>query len=470
LVEWWDTIAIIPPTGVSPEASSATARGAAPRPAFRADERERSVRAKTTGSLARFERSCRSLAGGVATRIRRGVRPYPLFFTSGEGSRVTDVDGNAYVDYGLAWGPLILGHAPSEVVEAVGRQIRRGFTFGAQHDLEYEVAERLTSLIPCADSICFANSGTEIVQVALRLARATTGRRLVLKFEGHYHGWADGLFASYHPTAQQIADSNGAAIPVSAGQLPLTETLVAEWNDRAGVDRIFAERGEEIAAVICEPMLCNSGCIPPEPGFLERLRAVTRERGTLLIFDEVITGFRVHLRGAQGLYGIEPDLATYAKAIGAGTPLSALAGKAEYMERIASGQVVHAGTLNGNPIALSAARAALDVLARDKGAVYGVLTRRGERLRLGLEALLRRAGFGAVTSGLGSVFQLSFMGRPARTYRETMAADAARYSDFAIGMLDEGVLLLPDGRWYISAAHSDADIDFTLSAAERVIT
>lgn len=450
--------------------SSRTASNVAPSAAaFHAAEREQSVRAKTAGSLERFERSRRSLSGGVASSIRRAARPYPLFFESGHGSRVTDVDRNTYVDYGLAWGPLILGHTPAEVVDAVDRQIRRGFTFGAQHDLEYAVAERMTSLIPCADSVCFANSGTEIVQVALRLARAATGRRLVLKFEGHYHGWSDGILASYHPTAQQIAGSDGAPIPVSLGQLPPEEALVAQWNDFDAVERIFSERGAEIAAVICEPLLCNSGCIPPDPGFLERLRGITRDRGTLLIFDEVITGFRVHLKGAQGLYGVEPDLATYAKAIGAGTALSALAGKAKYMDLIASGQVVHAGSLNGNPISLAAARAALDVLARDNGAVYADLNRRGERLRSSLEKLLRSRGCEVVTAGVGPVFQLSFMPRPARNYRDTLAADAARYSDFAIGMLDEGILLLHDGRWYISSAHTDADIDLTLAAAERVL-
>jgi len=460
---------IVTKTDVSIETSAATRTGPRSPAAFHAAEREQRVRAKTAGSLARFERSRRSLAGGVASGIRRAARPYPLFFESGQGSRVTDVDQNSYLDYGLAWGPLILGHSPPEVVEAVGRQVRRGFTFGAQHDLEYAVAERLTSVIPCADAVCFATSGTEIVQVALRLARAATGRRVVLKFEGHYHGWSDGVLVSYHPTAEQIAASNGAPIPVSLGQLPADDTLVAEWNDSAAVERLFAQCGDDIAAVICEPILCNSGCIPPDPGFLERLRSITHDRGALLIFDEVITGFRVHLQGAQGLYGVEPDLATYAKAIGAGTALSALAGKARYMDLIASGRVVHAGTLNGNPIALAAAEAALDILARDNGAVYAHLMRRGERLRSGLEKLLRARGHEVVTSGVGSVFQLSFMPRRAHTYRDTLSADAAQYSDFAIGMLDEGILLLHDGRWYVSIAHTDADIDFTLSAAARVL-
>ena len=436
---------------------------------FHAAAREQNVRAKTAGSLARFERSQHSLASGVASGIRRAFRPYPLYFTCGHGSRVTDVDQNVYLDYGLAWGPLILGHTPDEVVEAVGRQITRGFTFGAQHDLEFEVAERMTSLIPCADAVSFANSGTEIVQVALRLARAATRRRLCLKFEGHYHGWSDGILVSYHPSLEEVAAANGAPIPVSLGQLPVHDVLVAEWNDAAAVEKLFAERGKAIAAVICEPILCNSGCIPPEPGFLQLLREVTRANGALLIFDEVITGVRVDLKGAQGLYGIEPDLATYAKAIGGGTALSALAGKAEFMDLIATGKVVHAGSLNGNPISLAAAKAALDLLSRDGGAVYKDLRRRGERLRTGLEALLSARGYNVVTAGVGPVFQLSFMERPARNYRETLAADKSLYSDFAMGMLDEGVLLLFDGRWYISTAHTDADIDFTLAAAERVL-
>jgi glutamate-1-semialdehyde 2,1-aminomutase len=461
---------ITPSTDVLAATASAAGDGAHSPGAFHAAKREGSVRAKTAGSLARFERSSRSLAGGVASGIRRAARPYPLFFESGHGSRVTDVDQNTYIDYGLAWGPLILGHTPTAVVDAVGRQIRRGFTFGAQHDLEYAVAERLTSVIPCADAVCFATSGTEIVQVALRLARAATGRRVVLKFEGHYHGWSDGVLVSYHPTAEQIAASHGAPIPVSLGQLPSEDVLVAEWNDCAAIEQIFAERGDEIAAVICEPILCNSGCIPPDPGFLERLRALTHDRGAALIFDEVITGFRVHLQGAQGMYGVEPDLATYAKAIGAGTALSALAGSARYMDLIASGRVVHAGTLNGNPIALAAAQAALDILMRDDGAVYGPLLARGERLRAGLETALRSAGCQVLTSGVGSVFQLSFMPRRARHYRDTLAADAMRYSDFAIGMLDEGILLPHDGRWYLSTAHTEADVDFTLSAAQRVVS
>jgi glutamate-1-semialdehyde 2,1-aminomutase len=435
----------------------------------RALEREASVREKTRGSLERFERSRRSLAGGVSSSLRRSARPYPLFYTHGCGSRVFDVDGNAYLDYGLAWGPLILGHADPEVTEAVSRQASRGLTFGAQHDLEYQVAERLTSIVPCADLVCFANTGTEVVQVALRLARAATGRSKFLKFEGHYHGWMDNVLCSYHPTAEAIVAAAGNPISVGLGQIAQTDTLVMQWNDVAALHRMFEVHGADIAAVICEPMLCNSGCIPPDPGFLEELQKTTRANGALLIFDEVITGFRLDLGGAQSWYGVIPDLCVLAKAIGAGATLSALGGAREYMTLIDRGDVVHAGTLNGNPLALAACNACMDRLSRDGASIYPVLRSRGERLRRGLEQILRQTGAQVVTQGDGAVFQLSFMEEPAHNYRDTLAADREMYSDFALAMLDEGVLLLPDGRWYLSAAHSEADIDATLEAARLAV-
>jgi glutamate-1-semialdehyde 2,1-aminomutase len=437
--------------------------------AFNARARESSVRRKTAGSLERFERAQRSLAGGVSSALRRAARPYPLYFTHGEGARAVDVDGNTYIDYGLAWGPLIVGHAHPEVTRAMSEQLQRALTFGAQHDLEIEVAEMLTGIIPCADLVCFASSGTEIVQVALRLARAATGRQKFVKFEGHYHGWDDSVLVSYKPTRKEIAAAGGAPIPVAAGQRPHDQVIVAEWNDQAGIEEIFAARGDEISAVICEPLLCNNGCIPPAPGFLELLRELTAGQGALLVFDEVITGFRLHLRGAQHLCGVTPDLATYAKAVGGGASLSVLAGKREFMQLIADGRALHGGTLNGNPLSLAAARAVLKILARHEGAVYTEMWRHGERLRFGLEAVLRGAGFEVVTSGAGPVFQVSFMSRPARNYRETLDADRELYSDFALALLDEGVLVLPDGRWYISAAHTDEQINATLDAAARVV-
>ena len=427
------------------------------------------VRARTAGSLKRFERARRTLAGGVSSGMRGHARPYPLFYRDGHGAYLTDVDGNSYLDFTLAWGPLILGHSPQVVCAALEQQLAHGFTFGAQHDLEYEFAERLVDLIPCADKVCFANSGTEIVQVALRLARAATGRLKHLKFEGHFHGWADSVMLSYHPSLEEIAGSSGLPIPVGAGQLPPDCALVAQWNDRASVEEMFAQHGGEIASLICEPLLANSGCIPPEPGFLEFLREITTRYGSLLIFDEVITGFRVHLEGAQGLYGVTPDLATYAKAVGAGMPLSILAGSSRYMDLIASGIVVHVGTLNGNPLALSGANATLQVLAHDHGEGLKKMGALGQRLRQGLESILRSRGLQVVTTGEGAVFHLAFMDHSPRNYRELLQQDSQLSSDFALCMLAEGVLLMPDGRWYLSLAHTDADIDQALAAVGRAI-
>lgn len=434
---------------------------------FAPDVREASVRGKTGGSLKRFKRASRSLSGGVSSGLRRNARPYPLYFSHGQGSRLEDVDGNIYLDYSLGWGPNILGNAPAEVVEAVQQTIRKGLTFGAQHDLEYEVAEILVSLIPCADRVCFANSGTEIVQVALRLARAATGRRKFLKFEGHYHGWDDSVLLSYHPSPGALSSSPHQPVHEGQGQLPAEYTVVAQWNDVETVRSAFAANEGEISAVICEPLMCNSGCIAPQPGFLEFLRDFTRSHGALLIFDEVITGFRLGLAGAQGFYGVIPDLATYAKAVGAGAPLSVLAGRQEYMELIERGKVVHAGTLNGNLITLSAARAALQKLMADSGSIYGDLFRRGQKLSSGIELILRKHGYRVCAAGDGPVFHISFTDCQPQNYRDLLAADMQKSSDFILALLDEGVLPLPDGRWYLSTAHSDEDIDQTLEAVER---
>ena len=440
---------------------------AEPAQSFSPSLREASVRRKTAGSWERFQRASHSLSGGVSSGLRRSSRPYPLYFSHGQGARLQDVDGNSYLDYTLGWGPNILGNAPAAVIESIQRAMEKGLTFGAQHELEYEVAEILTRMIPCADRVCFANSGTEIVQVALRLARAATGRRKLLKFEGHYHGWDDSVLLSYHPSPERIAASDGNPIREGMGQLPADHTVVAQWNDVESVRSCFAANHGEIAAVICEPMMCNSGCIAPQPGFLEFLRHLTSSHGALLIFDEVITGFRLGAAGAQGFYGVIPDLATYAKAVGAGAPLSVLAGRQKYMDYIERGEVVHAGTLNGNPIALAAARAALHQLTNTTN-LYTNLFRRGETLRSGIAKILNRHGQKIRTAGAGPVFHVCFIDRQPQTYRDLLAADRGKYSDFVLALLDEGVLPLPDGRWYISTAHTDEDIQATLDAVERV--
>ena len=440
-----------------------------PERAFAAARREQSVLRKTAASKARWLRASRTLAGGVSSGLRRDARPHPLYFAHGSGARVVDVDGNSYLDYALGWGPNILGHAPPGVLASMQQAMTRALTFGAQHDLEYEVSERLVALLPCADQVCYANSGTEIVQVALRLARAVTGRGKFLKFEGHYHGWDDSVLVSYHPTREQIDAANGSAIGAGLGQLDRGAAVIARWNNADSVEAAFAAHRGEISALICEPLLCNSGCIPAEPGFLDFLRRITQREGALLIFDEVITGFRLALGGAQHFYGITPDLATYAKAVGGGTPLSVLGGRKEFMNWIADGRVVHAGTLNGNPVALSAAKAVLEYLSQDDGGVYQDLHRRGRLLRTGLQDLLGSRGYRVTTCGEGPIFSLLFLDAPPREYRDLLRADKQLYADFALALLDEGVVALPDGRWYISTAHSDDDIEATLAAVRRVL-
>ncbi|HEX5285045.1 MAG TPA: aspartate aminotransferase family protein [Bryocella sp.] len=431
--------------------------------------RDESIRSKTGGSLQRWHRASRSLAAGVSSGLRRSARPYPLYFSHGHGATLHDVDGNSYLDYTLGWGPNILGNAPAEVVKAVQAAAQKGLTFGAQHDLEYEVAELLTQAIPCADRVCFANSGTEIVQVALRLARAATGREKFIKFEGHYHGWDDSVLLSYHPSERQLLEQPCGPVHEGQGQLPASSTVIAQWNDEESVRAAFAANLNQISAIICEPLMCNNGCIAPRPGFLEFLRDITEEAGALLIFDEVITGFRLGIGGAQGFYGVTPDLATYAKAVGAGTPLSVLAGKLKFMQLIERGDVVHAGTLNGNPLALSAARAALTALMRDAEGTYGDLFRRGERLRDGMASMLRAHDHKVQVAGEGPVFHLSFAEHKARNYRDQLASDRQKYTSFTLALLDEGVLALPDGRWYLSTAHTDEDIERTLGAVARTL-
>ncbi len=424
---------------------------------FQVAARETRIRKNTPGSLAAYVRSQKSLAGGVSTALRRAAKPYPMFYSHGEGAWITDVDGNRFIDYTLAWGPLILGHAPAEVNQALAAQLLKGHTFGAQHGLEYEAAELLRDGIPCADKVAFANSGTEIVQVALRLARAVTGRPLYLKFEGHYHGWDDSVLVSYKPPADACGSMS--PIPVGLGQRPWSGAVVARWNDRASVAAAFAAHPGEISAIICEPMLCNSGCLPPLDGFLEFLRETATAVGALLIFDEVITGFRLALGGGQAFYGVTPDVATFAKACGGGLPLSVLAGRDEYMSWIADGRVVHAGTLNGNPLALAAAVASLQCLTP---AVYEQMDRLGRALRSGLEGALRAKGVPVVTTGEGAVFQLHFQTETPKEYRDTLAADKGLYSEFLMALLDSGVLALPDGRWYMSAAHGEDVVEETL--------
>jgi glutamate-1-semialdehyde 2,1-aminomutase len=416
-----------------------------------------------------YERARRVIPGGVTSISRAGGLPHPVYFERGEGPYLWDVDGNRYVDFVLGYGPLIFGHAPALIVEAIGRQAARGTMFGAQHRLEVEAAELIAAVVPGAEQVVLSGSGTEAAMVALRVARAFTGRPLILKFEGHYHGWSDGAFVSvgYRGAAAGPAE-HPASVPGTVG-LPegaAAGMLVAPWNDLAAVRGLFAEHGRTIAAVIAEPLMVNGGVIPPDPGFLEALREITREHGSLLIFDEVITGFRLALGGAQEYYGVQADLAIFAKAIAGGVPLSAVTGPRAILEMVGEGRPAHHGTFNGNPLAAVAAAATLGYLVQHRAAVYPHLHRVMGRLAAGLRA----AAPGLTVRQVGPVLHTS-IGEPenARNARERAPGDAAAHARFVQGLLAGGVHTAPRGLWYVSTAHDDEHIDHAVEAAARAM-
>ena len=425
-----------------------------------------------TNSRALLERARQSLAGGVSSPFRAHF-PVPLYFEDGCGPRLRDVDGNEYIDYALAWGPNILGYRHPRVAEAVTAQAQSVHSFGAQHRYEPAVAEKVQAAVPCAERVAFTSSGSEAVQLAMRLARASTGRNLILKFEGHYHGWMDSALLSYRGAIENFGDVDSPTVCMgSTGQVPnaLDNAVAARWNDIAAVERRFAEYPGRIAAVITEPVLVNSGSLLPQPGFLPSLRDLTRREGALLIFDEVITGFRLSLGGAQSHYNVTPDLATFGKAIAAGMPLSAIAGRRDIMELMMTGGAAFGGTFNGNPMSLAAADAALDVLAANHGEALVKANALGRDLIVGLESAARDSGIPAHVCGFGCAFSVHFTPRTSLThYRETLDDDKDRLARYLRGMLDEGIYLLPDGRMYVSCVHTRREVDETVAAARKVM-
>jgi glutamate-1-semialdehyde 2,1-aminomutase len=398
--------------------------------------------------------------------MRAAAKPLPLFFSSAAGSKLFDVDGNSYLDYTLAWGPLILGHSHPAIVRAVSAQLQVSQLLGAQHELEIQVAKKICELVPSAERVIFSSTGTEAVQVALRLARTFTGRRKIIRFEGHYHGWMDNILPGYRPAAnapQPKAGSNGARA--------VGETLILPWNDLPAVEATLQTQGREVAALITEPILCNTHCLMPEPGYLQGLRDLTRKHGVVLIFDEVITGFRVGLGGAQARFGVTPDLTTMGKAVAGGFPLSVLGGRNEIMELVAQQKVAHAGTFNGNPIVLAAAHATLETLQAENGAALEQVRNNGERLMQGIEKSARAANLPILINGIGACFHVAFTSRrEMRDYRDTLHSDLEARDEFLLALLEEGVYLMPDGRWYVSAAHSDDDITHTLATVQNVFS
>lgn len=415
-----------------------------------------------------FRQAQKYLAGGVSSMMRASAKPVPLFFRSAAGATLTDSDGCQYLDYALGWGPLILGHSHPAVVEAVVRQVKRFQLLGAQHELETEVARKICRLVPSAELVAYSNTGTEAVQLALRLARAFTGRQKFIKFEGHYHGWADSVLLSYHPVNEPSA--LGKAIPASEGQSHsvFKDVVILPWNDSETLASTLAAHAHEIAAIITEPILCNSGGLLPLPGYLEEMQRLARRYDVVLIFDEVITGFRAALGGAQSLFGITPDLTILGKALGAGFPVSAVVGRKEIMDLIPQKRVVHAGTFNGNPISLAAADAALCVLSGGHGCVLNQIHRLGKQLMAGIARLAAQARVPCLINGIGPAFHISFtLRKTMHNYRDILDCDLEARDRFIEAMLEQGIYLIPDGRWYLSAAHNQTHVDATLEAARR---
>ncbi|MEW5979734.1 MAG: aspartate aminotransferase family protein [Acidobacteriota bacterium] len=415
-----------------------------------------------------LEKSSLSLAGGISSHVRRASKPFPLFFRSAAGSHVTDVDGNTFIDYSLAWGPLILGHSHPSVVGSIVDQVQRLDLVGAQHELEMQVAEKICQMVPCADLVAFSNSGSEAVQVALRVARAFTQRTKIIRFEGHYHGWLEEMLIGYRPNQLFETIQGNDLTPSFKGYD--SRICVLPWNDLSRLEDALKKHSSEVAAIITEPILCNCNCLMPLPGYLEGMRDLATRYGVILIFDEVITGFRVARGGAQDVLRVTPDLAVFGKAVAGGFPLSVVAGKREFMELIATGSVLHAGTFNGNPMSLAAADATLSVLDADSGAAFQRIRQTGERLMRGIRDRASEAAIPILVNGVGGAFHVAFTKETAtHNYRETLVCDLRARDKFIESMLSVGIYLLPDGRWYVSAVHGEADLEITLEAVQSVV-
>ncbi|RKN84189.1 aspartate aminotransferase family protein [Paenibacillus ginsengarvi] len=425
-------------------------------------------------SRAKLAEAKQVLAGGVASTLRGSMKPTPLYVESASGVMVKDVDGNEYIDYQLAYGPLILGHAHPGFNEKVSRAMAKGITYGLQHDGEIELARRLTEVLPCADKVVLSGSGTEAVMLALRLARAYTGKQKVVRFHGHYHGWSDSIFTSF-PSPDMMQKATSAAAdsvpPGTKGQSEhsLEDVILLPWNEPETLERTLREHAGHIAAVISEPVMCNSGCILPLPGYLEKIRELTRELNIVFIMDEVITGFRLSPGGAHGRFGIMPDLVTVGKALGGGIAVSAVGGRKELFALIDSEQVSHLGTLNGNGVATSSALAVLELLTENNAAVYDKMESNTIKLVIGIRELFSKHGLRGVVNQIGPVFHFMFIDEDEVTHFDTFQKrNSARYAKFAELMLEEGVLVRPNGLWYVSTVHETAHIEQTLQAIDRV--
>jgi glutamate-1-semialdehyde 2,1-aminomutase len=413
-----------------------------------------------------FQRSQRVIPGGVNSPVRafRSVGGTPRFFERGQGAWLWDADGRRYIDYVGSWGPMILGHAHPEVVRTVQEAAAGSLSFGAPTERELEMAELLTRLLPSMEMVRLVSSGTEATMSAIRLARGHTVRNLIVKFEGCYHGHADALLVKAGSGALTFGQPSSAGVPADTTR----HTLVLDYNDVAGLEATFAAQGDEIAAVILEPVVGNMNLVRPGPEFVQTLRHLTARHGAVLIFDEVMTGFRVGPQGAQGLFGITPDLTTLGKVVGGGMPLGAFGGRREIMEKLAPlGPVYQAGTLSGNPVAVSAGLTTLRLVGQP-----GFFDRLGEvtrRLVDGFTAEARAAGLAFSADHVGGMFGIFFRETPPRTFAEVMSCDKERFNRFFHLMLDQGVYLAPSAfeAGFVSAAHADEELSLTMAAARR---
>jgi len=424
---------------------------------------------KLSRSAALLEKAQRYMPGGVNSPVRafKAVGGKPLFIQKGQGSRIYDVDGNEFIDYVCSWGPLILGHAHPQVVEAIKQAAEHGTSFGAPTELEVELAKTICAAIPSIELVRFVNSGTEATMSALRLARAFTKRDKILKFSGGYHGHSDGLLARAGSGLATFGIPDSPGVPSGYAQ----NTLVTEYNDIEAAEQVFQRSGQEIAAVILEPVAANMGVVPPQPGFLEGMRQITSKWGTLLIFDEVITGFRVAYGGAQAHYGMSPDLTCLGKVIGGGLPVGAYGGRREIMELVAPlGSVYQAGTLSGNPLAMAAGLETLSLLGGYD--VYVQLETRASLLEKSLKEAAGQANIQLQVQRVGSLLTPFFHSEPITNYTQAQSSNTKLYASFFHHMLEQGIYLPPSQfeAMFVSLAHSQEDIETTVEAAANALT
>lgn len=421
-----------------------------------------------------MKRAEKVLAGGVGSNFRRKEKPCPLYFTHGEGAYLWDVDGNCYVDFVLGQGPALLGHCHPAWVEAMSAQLHEGQIYAGQSELEIALSEKLVEMIPGADLVRFGNSSSEVIQLALRVARAHTGRSRWVKMEGHYHGWFDSVLCSIHPTPTQAGSEEIPDVVLhSAGQdVKVSEdVLISHFNNLDHLARVFENNPDRIAAVLMEPVMCNSGCIVPNVGYLEGVRNLCEKHGAILIFDETITGFRLSRGGATERFGVIPDLWILGKGMGGGIPISCLAGKREVMKGVVDFSVFHAGTFNTNLLALRGAVTTIDVLSSDGGRIYQDWEELGEKLRYGLRKLAQKHGMNLLVKGIGQVTYTGFGDdEKMDTYRDCWNVDERKLERWVCLLKEYGVRIIPRGLWYLSTAHTGEEIAKALAAADRVLS